>query len=204
MEWCFGSLPISHLTFFGVSTENFQKRPQELLDPVLRSVEWLLRTLKSDERIAQKKVKVRFIGCTDLFPSEIRDLINDLEHTTSANNNYFLTVCAPFGGKQEIVDAARRIASLADSQRIAIEDITEELFEKNLDTACLPNIDLLIRTAERRISNFALWKLAYSEIYFFEKFFPDLMKEDLDGVLKSFSKTERRYGGASKQMHTLP
>lgn len=196
MEWCFGNLSVTHLTFFGVSTENLMKRPPELLEPVLRSVEWLLEQLIADERIVKKKIKVRFIGRTELFPSKTKDLIKRLEHATNANSNYFLTVCAPFGGKLEIVNATKRIASLVDSGTIAIEDITEEFFERQLDTACLPDIDILIRTAERRISNFSLWKLAYSEIFFFEKFFPDLMKADLDYVLRTFSKTERRYGGS--------
>lgn len=203
MEWCFGNLPVTHLTFFIISTENLQKRPPDTLDPGLRAVEWLLKQLIRDERLRQKKVRVQFIGCTDLLPSKTNDLIKELETTTSTNNNYFLTVCAPYGGKQEIVNATKRIASLVHSQKIAIDDITEELFEKHLDTACLPDVDILIRTAEKRISNFALWKLAYSEIYFFDKFFPDLTKKDLDDVLRSFSKTERRYGGTSDRVDSI-
>lgn len=197
MEWCFGNLPVTYLTFFGVSTENLEKRPPEILDPVLRAVEWLLRQLISDERIRQKKVRVQFIGCTDLLPPKTIGLIKELEKATSVNNRYFLNVCAPFGGKQEIINAAKKIAALVCSQKVAVDDITEELFEKHLDTVCLPDIDILIRTAERRISNFSLWKLAYSEIYFFEKFFPDFTRKDLHNVLKSFVKTERRYGGIS-------
>lgn len=188
---------MTHLTFFGLSTENLEKRPPAMVDPVLRSVEWLLNELLSDRRIAEKQVQVRFIGRTDLLPTYLTVLIDRLHTATRDNNTYSLAVCAPFGGKWEIVDATRRIAGLVNSRQITVGQIDEALFEKHLATSGMPDIDILIRTAEKRISNFTLWKLAYSEIYFIEKYFQDLTEGDLRNMVGSFSNTERRFGGTS-------
>jgi undecaprenyl diphosphate synthase len=200
MEWCFDALPIKYLTFFVLSTENLTKRPPAMVNAVFQALERLLLELLSDKRITSKKVRVQFIGLTTLLPSSITALVDKLQSSTAQNMDHYLSICAPYGGRWEIFDATKKIAALVQSGKLTSDDLNETVFEKYLATSVLPDIDILIRTAEKRISNFALWKLAYSEIYFLNKYFQDLTKQDLESVLESFSKTERRFGGVSKEI----
>ena len=182
---CASELGVDYLTLFGFSSENW-RRPSTEIDDLMGL---LRRYLQSEiTKLHENNVRLRVIGERDRLPFDIVQLIADAEQLTGALS---------YGGRQEIVAAARRLAARAVAGNLDPNDIDETLFSSELATAGIPDPDLLIRTSgEQRLSNFLLWQLAYSELVFIDRLWPDFSKEDLTNAINEFLQRDRRYGAA--------
>ncbi len=183
---------VTHLTLFGFSSENW-KRPRaevQYLMGLLRS--YLQRDV---DELHEADVRLSVIGEREALPADIVDLIAEAERLTRDNAGLHLTIALNYGGRADIVAAARRLAAQVEAGMLAADDIDEDAFGAHLSTAGLPDPDLMIRTSgEQRVSNFLLWQLAYAEMMFVEKYWPDFAGEDLVVALAEFRRRDRRFG----------
>ncbi|MFM2130778.1 MAG: hypothetical protein RL477_2324 [Pseudomonadota bacterium] len=188
-------LGIQHLTLFGFSSENW-KRPAAEVRDLMSLLQRYLRSEIAD--LHKNNVRLRIVGERAAFSPELRRLMEDGEALTRPNNRLNLNLALNYGGRADIVQAARRAAEEVRLGRLAPDDITEERFSGWLMTEGLPDPDLLIRTSgEQRISNFLLWQSAYAEFVFLDVLWPDFSKRDLEYAIAEFSRRERRYGASS-------
>jgi undecaprenyl diphosphate synthase len=190
-------LGIPYLSLFAFSTENWQRPPAEV-----RALMNLLRHYLRTEiaRMQAEQVRLRAIGDLERLPASVR---RDLEHAieiTRENKRLTVGLCVSYGGRQDIVAAARRIARDACAGRVDPEQVDEALVTHCLWTADMPDPDLLIRTSgEMRISNFFLWQLAYTEIYVTDTLWPDFGERDFIEAIAQYQSRERRFGQTSAQ-----
>ena len=183
---------IQYLTVYAFSTENWN-RPQDEVDALMKLLRNYMKTcLKTAEK---NNMCVRVIGDKTGLDEDIRQRIGELEEATKNNTGLHFQIALNYGGRDEIVRAAKKLAARVEEGTLKKEDITEQLFSDTLDTANLPEPDLLIRTCnEMRLSNFLLWQLAYTEIYITDTAWPDFSKEELEKAIEAYNKRERRYG----------
>lgn len=195
LDWCL-DLGVKCVTLYSFSTENFERPPKEV-DEILRIVEGKLREILTDERIHKNKIRVKVIGRIGLLPKGLQELIREVEEATQVYDNQFLTVALAYGGRAEIVDAAKEIAEKVKLGELPVEKIDESVFEKFLYTAYMPkpDPDLIIRTSgEERLSGFLLWQSAYSELCFLEAYWPDFRRIDLLRAVRTYQQRKRRFG----------
>ena len=188
-------LGIRYLTVYGFSTENW-KRPEEEVGALMQLFRFYAKRLLA---MAEKNnIRVRMIGERGRFASDIVDAINVLEEKTKKNTGMTFVIAVNYGSRDEITRAVRKIMTDVEEGKIAPEDMTEEVFASYLDTAGIPDPDLMIRTSgELRLSNYLLWQLAYSELYVTECLWPDFNKEELLNAIRQYNKRERRFGGVA-------
>ncbi len=187
-------LGISHLTLFGFSSENW-KRPASEIDDLMALLRFYLRSEIAE--LDRNGVRIRVIGDRDRLADDIVSLIDDAETRTGANARLNLAVALSYGGRSEITRAARRLARAAIAGELAVDDIDEGAFARELLTVDMPDPDLVIRTSgEKRISNFLLWQSAYAELVFMDRLWPDFTKDDLEDAIREFHRRDRRYGAA--------
>jgi len=147
----------------------------------------------------ESNVRVRMIGEKSRFAPDIVEAINRLEEETKENTGLTFIIAVNYGGRDEIVRAAKKAARDCMEGKLAAEELTEEVFSTYLDTDQIPDPDLLIRTSgEMRLSNYLLWQLAYSEIYVTDCLWPDFNREELLEAIRQYNRRERRFGGVSK------
>lgn len=184
---------IQALTLYAFSTENW-RRPQAETEGLMRLfIEGARRELKD---LHENNVQMRFSGRLEALPADLRKELDRHCALTHENTGLVLNVCLNYGGRAEIVDAARRVAERVARGELAPDQITEADFEQELYTAGLPDPDLLIRPAgDLRISNYLLWQIAYTEIYFTPVRWPDFGKRHLEEAIGEFQRRERRFGG---------
>ena len=176
---------IEALTLYAFSTEN-SKRPKKEIDELIKLFDKSIS--KEANNLLKNNVVLRILGDITFFPTLLQKKIISLQAKCKNNTGLKLSIALNYGGQKEIVKAVNR--SLKTKKTITLKDI-----EKSLDTASLPNVDLLIRTGgEKRISNFLLWQLAYSELYFVDKLWPDFTEAIFIDALFSFQKRKRRFG----------
>ncbi len=191
-----GEIGIEYLTVFSFSTENW-RRPLGEVNALFN----LLRAyVKRDlARLNAKGVRIRIIGSRDDLPTDIAALIEKAETETRTNTRGHLTIAFNYGGREEIVRAARKLARSVQDKQIEVEAIDERVFDQALDTSDLPELDLLIRTGgEYRVSNFLLWQLAYAEITVMDVLWPDFDRAHLEQALSNFALRERRFGAVQE------
>lgn len=183
---------IQYLTVYAFSTENWD-RPADEVDALMGLLRNYMKTcLKT---AAKNNMCVRVIGEKSRLDDDIRKRIGELEEATKNNTGLHFQIAINYGGRDEIVRAVRRLAAQVRDGALAPEEITQERFGETLDTAGIPEPDLLIRTCgEQRISNFLLWQLAYTEFYFTPVAWPDFSKEELEKAVAAYNKRDRRYG----------
>ena len=183
---------IKYLTVYAFSTENWN-RPKEEVDALMKLLRNYLKTCL--KRAEKNNMSVRVIGEKSRLDEDIKKRIEELEIATKDNTGLHFTIALNYGGRDELVRAARKMAQQVAEGTLKPEDITEEFFENQLDTAGIPAPDLLIRTCnEQRISNFLLWQLAYTEFYFTEVAWPDFSKQELEKAVEAYNRRDRRYG----------
>jgi len=195
LEWCL-ELDIRTITIYTLSMENFQ-RPKEEVDEIMNLLAVRLQSLLSDKRIHKNKIKTTIIGRISILPPNIQDLIHQIEVATKEYDVHYLNMAIAYGGRAEIIDAAKKIVEQVTKGNLNVSEINEEIMEKHLYTAHLPQSDpdLIIRTSgEERLSGFLLWQGAYSELCFIDIFWPDFRKIDLWRAIRTFQQRERRYG----------
>ncbi|NJD36744.1 MAG: isoprenyl transferase [Geobacter sp.] len=192
------NLGIGYLTLFAFSSENWSRPKSEV-----QALMTLLKKYVRNElrRMLKNNIRFNIIGNRDDLPPEVNQILDDALQQTAANTGMVLTLALSYGGRQEIVRTAAGIARQVANGSLTPEQVTEELFASRLDTNGLPDPDLLIRTSgEMRISNFLLWQLAYTELYFTEINWPDLTVNALHGALADYQSRERRFGKTSAQL----
>ncbi len=185
------------LTIFAFSSENWE-RPKSEVNSLLK----LFLEAFDNEFLAlhEKGVRLTFIGQIDAFPTDIQTKMRAAEQSTANNTNILLNIAANYGGRWDIKCAVQKICKKIESGAIDINNIELELISENLCLASLPEPDLLIRTGgEKRLSNYLLWQLAYTELYFCDTKWPDFSIEEFDKALQHFAAIERRYGKVSPQ-----
>jgi undecaprenyl diphosphate synthase len=182
-------LKIEYATLYAFSTENWS-RPKEEVKGIFRLLGESIKREASE--LHKNNVRIRWLGREDGLSAKLLEDIEDAVKLTKSNSGMTLCLALNYGGRQEIVDAARRIVD----DKIPAEQVDEKLFEDYLYTGGMPDVDLLIRTAgEQRISNFLLWQSAYAEFYFTLALWPDFNREELDKALLAYRRRQRRFGG---------
>jgi undecaprenyl diphosphate synthase len=185
-------LGIPYLTLFGFSSENWNRSSSEIEDLMGLLRHYLLAEIAELHR---NGIRLQVIGQIDRFAPDIVQLIQRTETLTRDNSAITLTMALSYGGRAEIVAAARTIAAEAAAGNLSVDAIDEECVARHLFTVGLPDPDLLIRTSgEQRISNFLLWQGAYAELVFTKTLWPDFAKSDLEGAIAEYWGRERRYG----------
>lgn len=189
-------LGIKYLTMYAFSTENWN-RPDGEVTALMKLLE---SYLKNCIRTADKNnMRVRVIGDTSRLSDKFRRQIAELEEASKKNDGLNLQIAINYGSRDEMLRAMQGMISDVVDGKLQKEEITEEKFASYLDTADIPDPDLLIRTSgEQRLSNYLLWQLAYSEFYFTEVPWPDFHREELEQAIEAYNKRDRRYGGLSE------
>lgn len=187
------NMGIEYITVYAFSTENW-KRSKDEVDALMKLLAKYL--IDCIERSTKNNMKVRVIGDKTGLDKKLVDRINELEDATKNATGLKFTIAINYGGRDEIRRAVKSIALDVKAGTVSPDDITEELINARLDTAGLPDPDLLIRTSgEERLSNFLPWQLAYTEFYFTDVLWPDFSKEDLLTAIRYYNGRERRFGG---------
>ncbi len=189
---------VSYLTLFAFSSENWNRPREEVSKLMGLFVEALRREV---DELHRNKVRLTFIGARDLLQPRLLEMIAFAEKQTANNTGLRLQVAVAYGGRWDIVNAARNLATQVDAGAIAASDIDDNAIAGELALAGVPDPDLLIRTGgEKRISNFLLWNLAYAELWFCDILWPDFDEPDFDDALAFFANRERRYGNTGDQV----
>jgi undecaprenyl diphosphate synthase len=190
-------LGIPYLSLFAFSTENWQ-RPRREVSALMNLLRRYLRT--ELQRMMKNEVRLLAIGDTGRLAPEVRDDLERVIEETRNNTRLTVGLCVSYGGREDIVGAARRMAREVAAGRLSPEDITEDTLSAGLGTHGFPDPDLLIRTSgEMRVSNFYLWQIAYAEIYVTETLWPDFRETDLVQALVEYQRRERRFGRTGEQ-----
>ncbi|HAD99411.1 MAG TPA: di-trans,poly-cis-decaprenylcistransferase [Gammaproteobacteria bacterium] len=187
-----GKLGIETLTLFAFSSENKNRSNEE----VSLLFKLFLSVLKQEvNKLNKHNVKLKIIGDLGLFPQEVQQTALDAQALLANNTGLTLVIAANYGGQWDIAQAAQQIAKRAANNEISADDINIDTFSQYLSLADQPKVDLLIRTSgELRISNFLLWEIAYSELYFTDTLWPDFNPAELDKAIESFNHRDRRFG----------
>ena len=189
-------LGVKYLTLYTFSTENWN-RP---VDEVAALMSLLMDSIE-EETFMKNNISFRIIGDTAKLPVEVLERLNQCIERTSINTGMCLTLALSYSSKWEITEAVRQIAAKIQNDKLAIEDIDDNLISAHLSTNYMPDPDLLIRTGgEIRLSNYLLWQCAYSELYFCETFWPDFREEEFCKAIYDYQKRERRFGKTSEQI----
>lgn len=184
---------IQYLTVYGFSTENWKRSSEEVGALMQLFRYYMIRLLKIAKA---NNIRVKMIGERSRFDPDIIEGINRLEDETRENTGLTFVIAVNYGGRDEITRAAKKLAADCREGKLRPEDITEQTVESCLDTAGMPDPDLLIRTSgEQRLSNYLLWQLAYTEFYFTDVLWPDFNKEELIRAIDKYNQRDRRFGG---------
>ncbi len=195
-QWC-ADAGVKVITVYALSLENLTSRPRYEIDFLLNLAKKEAKGIleNSNHFVHKNRIKVRFFGRTDLLPKDLQQLFRKAEQKTKSYSGYFLNFAIAYGGRQELVEASRKIAVKIASRKLDPEDVDETVIRQNLQTNGFPDPDLIIRTGgEKRLSNFLLFQSAYSELAFTDTYWPALTKKELLSILRDFGSRERRFG----------
>jgi undecaprenyl diphosphate synthase len=194
-----GELGIEYLTLYTFSAENWSRPKFE----VIAIMELLISTLNKEiAKLMKNNVRLNAIGDLNMLPDKCHKELDNAIGKTAGNTGLVLTLALSYSSRGEIVQAAKKLAAKVQSGELQPADIDEKMFEDNLYTGGMPNPELLIRTSgEYRISNYLLWQIAYAELYFTAKLWPDFRREDLYEAILDYQKRERRFGMTSEQVN---
>lgn len=191
-------LGVKYLTLYAFSTENWNRPPQEV-ETLMYLIGWSIR--KETPELKANNVRIRLLGDIERLPQSVREDLEAGRKATEDCTGLNLNLCLSYSSRWELTKAFREIAADAAAGKINPADITEEVIESHLSTAGIPDPDLLIRTGgEERISNFLLWQIAYSELYFTPILWPDFDTKAFDEAIADFNSRERRFGKTSDQV----
>ncbi len=193
-----GEIGVQYLTLYAFSTENWT-RPKTEVDALMTL---LVNAIKNEvDSLMKNNVRVKHIGNINSLPKKVAQKLNELINKTSSNTGLTLILAISYSSKWEITDAIKKISKQVKNNNIDVNDITDETISRNLATAEFPDPDLLIRTSgEYRLSNFLLWQIAYTEMYFTDTLWPDFRKENFYEAIYEFNKRNRRFGKTEDQI----
>ena len=196
----FGNAGVRHLTLFAFSSENWN-RPKEEVSTLMSLFVSSLQ--KNTHELHDNGIRIRFIGDRHAFSPKLIQQIEKSEQLTADNRNMTLNVAANYGGQWDILQAMKALAKRVEDHALKSEDLTAELLEAELSLAGQPNPDLFIRTGgEQRISNFLLWQIAYTELYFSDVLWPDFSEGEMQNALDAFANRQRRFGKTGDQVES--
>lgn len=191
---------VPYMTVYAFSTENW-KRSKEEVEFLMQLLNWYLDSYV--EKSIRNGIRVRIIGDRSGLSEKMQEKIAVAEERTKSQTKLNLTFAINYGGRDEITRAARKLGEDISLGKVKPEEVSQKLLTTYLDTAELPDPDLVIRTSgEERISNFLLWQMAYSELYFSDKYWPEFTPEDLHAAIVEYSKRNRRFGGRNEKGET--
>lgn len=191
LEWA-KELDIKEITLYSFSMQNFN-RPKLEFEYLMKLFKDACKTLLEKQEKKEQNIKVRFVGRIHLFPQDVQELIKKVEEKTAHNEDHILNLAFGYGGKEELTDAIKELATEIKAGKLEPEDIDESMIQEHLYLQSEP--DLIIRTGgEKRTSNFLMWQSSYSEWIFLDKAWPEFEKEDLIQACEDYSKRERRFG----------
>ena len=191
-------LGVRYLTLYAFSTENWN-RPSDEVATLMYLIGWAIE--RELPELLRNNVRINLLGDIDRIPDDARQRLFYARQATAHCTGLQLNMCLSYSSRWEITEAARKLAAKAANGEIRPEEITEKMFSDNLTTAGIPDPDLLIRTGgEERISNYLLWQIAYSELYFTPVLWPDFSDSDYIDALIDFQNRERRFGMTSEQV----
>ncbi|MEG2677222.1 MAG: isoprenyl transferase [Oscillospiraceae bacterium] len=183
---------VKALTVYAFSTENWS-RPKQEVDSIMNL---LRKYLKDAFGFKGENIKINFIGERTRLAQDILEQMENIENTSKNNTGLILNVALNYGGRDEIIHAAKCLCKAVESGEISIDDIDESCFDRYTYTAAQPPVDLILRpSGEQRISNFLLWHCAYSEFIYMDTLWPDFSTDDLDKAIEEYSQRKRRFGG---------
>lgn len=189
-------LGVKYLTLYTFSTENWN-RPEDEIAALMG----LVLTSLEDEIFMKNNVRFRVVGDVDRLPANVRQKLRETEEHTAGNDTMTMVVALSYSSRWEITNATRKIAQLVKDGKMDINDITEATLDENMVTNFMPNPELLIRTGgELRISNYLLWQIAYSELYFCDTYWPDFSEDDLHTAIADYQQRQRRFGKTEDQV----
>ena len=194
-------LGIKYLTLYAFSTENWN-RPQE---EVIALMQLLVHTISAETKtLNENKIRLQAIGDLKSLPDDCYKELQEAIENTKNNTRTTLVLALSYSSRWEITNAVKQIAEQIENKKLRASEITEDIINANLNTAAMPEPELMIRTSgEHRISNFLLWQLAYSELYFTDKLWPDFRKNDLYEAIVDYQNRERRFGKTSEQLNSI-
>jgi tritrans,polycis-undecaprenyl-diphosphate synthase [geranylgeranyl-diphosphate specific] len=193
LDWVL-ELEIHYFTVYALSTENLN-RPEHELEGLFNLYREGLKDIADDERIHENRVKVQIIGKRELLPDSVNEAITYAEEKTAEYEDYTFTVCLAYGSREEMLAAIKSIAEDHCAGDLPLDSIDEGEVSRRLYTAEMPDPDLVIRTSgEERISNFLLWQMAYTELYFTDVFWPSFSKKELLKAIQTYQARKRRFG----------
>ncbi len=195
-EWCKES-GIKIMTIYALSLENLTSRPQDELGFLFALAKRELREMITDKKcfVHRNKVRMNFFGRLDLLPKDVQNLITKVHKVTKKYKDYYMNVAMAYGGRQEIVEACRKIGAKIANGKMKPCDIDEASMRQHFWTNGYQDPDLILRTGnEKRISNFLIFQSAYSELMFVNKFWPDFKEDDFKKAIKEYARRERRFG----------
>ncbi len=191
LNWC-TELGIREVTLYAWSVENFN-RPKKEFEYILKLFKEAFEEAMTDKNVHEKKIRINFLGRLYMFPKDIRDSMNRLMELTRGYDRHIVNFCMAYGGRQEITDAARKLAKDLETGKIKADDVDEKMFKEYLYMPDEP--DMIIRTGgEKRLSGFLLYLSSYAELFFLDKMWPEFEKSDLVECMDEFRKRERRFG----------
>jgi len=191
LRWC-QELSIKEVTLFTFSVENFN-RPKGEFDYLMDLFEREFKKISNDAEIYENKIRIKFIGRIFMFPEKVQLAMRELEEKTKNHDQFFVNFAMAYGGRAEIVDAAKRIAEKIESGELKVGEIDEKTFREHLYLDSDP--DLIIRTSESRLSGFLLWQSSYSELIFLtDVMWPEFTKEHFITCINEYKKRKRRFG----------
>jgi tritrans,polycis-undecaprenyl-diphosphate synthase [geranylgeranyl-diphosphate specific] len=189
-------LGIRITTLYVLSNENLERKGEEV-NTIYKLLQIKLEKLYTDCRIHKRQMKIKAIGNIKILPTQLQEILSKLERETANYNKMFLNIAIAYGGQKELVDAIKKIAVMAKSGKIDVDDIDETIIESCLYTSHLPQPepDLILRTSgEKRLSGFLIWQSAYSELVFMDVFWPEFRKIDLMRAIRTYQRRIRRFG----------
>ncbi|MCL5679167.1 MAG: polyprenyl diphosphate synthase [Candidatus Thermoplasmatota archaeon] len=193
LDWC-REIGIKVVTVYAFSTENFRRDKKEI-NFLFKLINQSLIDLMNDERVKKFHIGVKVIGEKINLPDFLVDTIREVEEATSANRDFRLNLAVGYGGREEIINAVRKILKDGMEGKITPADISEAKFREYLYDGNIPDPDLILRTSgEERVSNFLIWQSAYSELYFTDVYWPEFRKVDFLRAIKSYQMRKRRFG----------
>jgi len=194
-----GEIGVKYLTLYTFSAENWNRPKYE----VTAIMELLISTINKEiKKLMENNVRLNTIGDIEMLPKKCHDELLSAIRQTSGNTGLVLTLALSYSSRREILNAAQALARKVESGELKAADIDEDMFAANLHTADMPDPELLIRTSgEYRISNYLLWQIAYAELYFTDKLWPDFRREDLFEAIVDYQGRERRFGLTSEQVN---
>ncbi|MFK5913879.1 MAG: isoprenyl transferase [Woeseiaceae bacterium] len=192
---------IEVVTLFAFSSENWRRPKKEVT--LLMSL-FLMALQREVKKLHKNGVKLRIIGDISAFDAKIQDHIKKSQDLTKDNKTLVLNIAANYGGQWDITESVKALAAKVEKGELKADEITADLIQQNLSMSDLPDPDLFIRTGgEQRISNFLIWQLAYSELYFTETLWPDFDREEFEKALASFAGRQRRFGHTGEQIEKM-